>query len=125
MEKADPVAAYHRAAAQSTTDVERAMATGFREAGAEDGLIDTIGTYIHHDGTAYVGIPGSSPHAVDAHEIEYGTPYQAPRSPVRNITGSGADAAEHQSAFGPAFDREMGNELHRAGEVRDYREGDA
>jgi len=109
MGSADPVAAYHRAAADVGGEFEGDLTSAFEEAGAADEVIDTIGTYIHPNGTAYVGIPGTSRYAATAHDIEYGTPHIPPRAPVRNISAARSyDLGQKMTA---ALDREMGNEV--------------
>jgi hypothetical protein len=109
MEHADPVNAYHAAATEVGEELEKDIAAAFRGAGAEDDLIDAVGTYIHKDGTAYVGIPGSSPHAATAHDIEYGTPTIPPRAPVRNAAA--ARSYDIGQRMAEAIDRTMGEEL--------------
>ena len=109
MQAADPVNAYHAAATEVGEDLAGDVAKAFRAAGAEDDLIDTVGTYIHHDGTAYVGIPGTSQHIATAHDIEYGTPLIPPRAPVRNTSASRSYDVSQRMA--EAIDRELGREL--------------
>lgn len=123
MDDSDPITAYHRAAASVGADFEGRLAAAYREADAHDELIDTIGTYIHPDGTAYVGIPASSPHNALAHELEYGTPLIPPAAPIR--TSVLAHGEEMKAQMTSALDQEMGAELLRRREigVEDYREG--
>lgn len=109
MERADPVTAYHRAVADVGAELEADIATAFEDAGAEDGLVNSVGTYIHDDGTAYVGIPGSSRYAATAHDIEYGTPFIPPAAPVRNT--SAARSYDLKQKLTDALDRELGAEL--------------
>lgn len=123
MDTADPVTAYHRAAASVGTELEGHLAAAYREADASDELIDALGTYIHPNGTAYTGIPASSPHAALAHELEYGTPLIPPAAPVRTTMLAKSDELRPQMTS--ALDREMGAELatRRGVDAADYREG--
>lgn len=110
MSRADPVAAYHRAAARVGDEhIEGDIASAFRDAGASDDLIDDIGTYIHGSGSAYVGIPGTSRHAATAHELEFGSPFTAPFAPVRNTTAANAD--DYAEKLSAALDSELGAAL--------------
>lgn len=110
MGRADPLAAYYRATAQVGDEhIEGDISTAFRDAGASDGLIDDIGTYVHDSGSAYVGIPSGSRHSATAHELEFGSPFTAPFAPVRKTVTSNQDS--YAEKLTEALDRELGAAL--------------
>lgn len=109
MGNADPLVAYQRAAARVGAEFEQDMAAAFKDAGAGDSLLDSVGTYIHPSGVVYTGVPGSSRSRAEAHDIEYGTPDLPPRAPVRNTAAS--KQQEVGAELTKALDEEFGEEL--------------
>lgn len=110
MESTDPVKDIYRPAAREVADgLGGELTRALRQAGASEGLRDDVGTYEPEGGETYVGVPGSSQHAGEMQEIEYGTAMHAPDAPLRK-TVMGRQG-ELDQEFSDALDRHLGKIL--------------